>query len=203
MTPEQKQLQYDAQYALAQKVMDTGVWPDYLSEAEIKAVKKIMGQYQQTPWDFYGWLTNIFHIDVDVCADVNNYKHNCYITEEMDAFTKDWRDIGHYNSNRVAWCNPPYSDPDRWMDAAIDQALQSDMTTLMLTHARTGAEGFNARKRNIDQLWMLTPRIKFEAPRGIKNTHNNRDSMLSIITPQSVRLQREPRVLCVDWKEMK
>jgi hypothetical protein len=179
-------------------------------------------QNWETPPDFWNWINGIFHFDIDVAGSAENRKCRYrWITEEMDALDLDIRwssawmgECGTYedyaNSSSYgggdciqwAWCNPPYGNgiPDLFTKKARDVALRESVSTCILTHARTGSASFYDNRLSIAEIWMLTPRIQFLPPPGEKKTSNNRDSMLLIITPQSVAMNSEPVIKLVRWK---
>lgn len=53
-----------------------------------------------TPKEVFHPLDDIFHFDLDVCADSMNHKTPTYISEKEDALLCKWAG--------VCWMNPPY-----------------------------------------------------------------------------------------------
>ena len=166
--------------------------------------EKQLRQEWETPPDFWEWLDELFKFNLDACASSDNAKSMNFITEEMDALSNRlWCDClgGLIREKFTAYCNPGFSGLDKWIDRAVQASEIENLNTCILSHAATGSRWFTDRKHLMSEVWLLSPRIQFIAPKGIKQTSNSRDSMLMLITPQSVRLQRDPCVRLVDWKE--
>lgn len=71
------------------------------------------------------------HIGIDVCATELNAKAAKFYTEATNGLAdgNEWGDEGG-----IAWCNPPYEDPLPWVEKAIQQAKQRNVTTIMLVN---------------------------------------------------------------------
>lgn len=54
----------------------------------LKATGKIV---QETPQQFFDWISGIFRFDLDVCALPENAKCEKYYTPEDDGLSKPWR----------------------------------------------------------------------------------------------------------------
>lgn len=78
-------------------------------------------------------------ISFDVCASDSNAKAERYYTEANDGLAEgnDWGDEGG-----LVWCNPPYADPLPWVEKAIQQAKDRNVTTIMLVNSDPSTEWF-------------------------------------------------------------
>ena len=84
----------------------------------------------RTPGAVYWWVTKIFgKCDIDLAATAENALCDRYFTKEDDALSQLW---GGGEFGERGWCNPPYSEPDKWISAAIWEAQETGFETLML-----------------------------------------------------------------------
>lgn len=78
-------------------------------------------------------------IEIDVCASAENAKCDHFITEAQNSLddSVDWGREGG-----IAWCNPPYADPLPWVEKAIRQAKQRNVTVYVLVNSDPSTEWF-------------------------------------------------------------
>ena len=95
-------------------------------------------------WSTPDWIIDFSNarfgtIGIDVCASAENAKAERYYTEADNALAdgKDWGDEGG-----IAWCNPPYADPLPWVEKAIQQAKDRNVTTIMLVNSDASTAWF-------------------------------------------------------------
>jgi phage N-6-adenine-methyltransferase len=150
-----------------------------------------------TPQRLYDQLDKFFHFDMDVCADAWNAKHRCYISPEMDAFSTPW--IGDGDST-TAWMNPPYGAGEKrclfphdrckkkkcvnrgyhidedipgvwdWVNRAINQVMENNITVVALLPSRTGERFFQQALRFARCVCFIKGRLKFDRPNGGDST---------------------------------
>lgn len=161
----------------------------------------------ETPQYLFDVLDAMYGFELDVCASENNAKCKKYIgaTEapknDFCFWGIDGLECGWYAGN-FHWCNPPYSkgNCEPWFHKAIHEAKERRASTAILTHDCYTAKWFNAVRSNFDRIWLPPNRVQFVAPPGVTYSSNTRGSMISIITPASVLLQRGPDVDFLDVK---
>lgn len=118
----------------------------------------------RTPGAIYWWATAIFGpCDIDLASTDENALCAKHFTKEDDALSQLW---GGGEFGERGWCNPPYSEPEKWIDAAIWEAQQTGFETLMLLPS------FNSNKyeQKIFEfarfLFFFVGRIQFLRPDG-------------------------------------
>jgi site-specific DNA-methyltransferase (adenine-specific) len=76
----------------------------------------------------FGRLDNTYHFTLDAAAKPENTKCKRYITPEMDATKQDWCKL---SKGGAAFCNPPFSDVERFVRHGWEQA-QSGIVVVMI-----------------------------------------------------------------------
>ena len=150
-----------------------------------------------TPPEFMAWIRRYWTPDLDVCADETNHQCGKWIGEQENGLVAMWADL---DGPRTVWCNPPYSKPRPWFDKALAES-EDEVMTLLLTNASTGCKWWAELAPQFAEVYLLWPRIQFVAPPGVKRSTNMKDQTLTIITPESVRMRRGPRIQVVNWKD--
>lgn len=105
-----------------------------------------------TPADLFNELNEIFHFDLDACADATNAKCSRYFTKEQDALKQRW-------SGRV-FMNPPYG---RVIAAFMHKAYEESLlgaTVVCLVPSRTDTDWWH-RYAKRGQIIYLRGRLKF------------------------------------------
>lgn len=133
-----------------------------------------------TPPDFWAAVNGRFDFTLDACATAFNSKCQMYWSPEVDALSFEWSKMAGFH--RTIWCNPGFSNLTPWMLRAAG-AARGNCTVCVLSHASHTARWAQYALEHATELWLVCPRIQFVAPEGIKQTSNNRDSMLWIFTP--------------------
>lgn len=120
-----------------------------------KGMKSTGNIVQETPQDFFDWLSGIFRFDLDVCALPENAKCEKYYTPEMDGLKQDWRG--------GVWCNPPYGkEIIKWVKKASEEYVKEyNRFVVMLLPARTDTKWFQQYVYNKAFLWFVDGRLKF------------------------------------------
>ena len=117
-------------------------------------------EYATPPWVFEAAQT-IYRcrFELDACATFHNRKCDQYFSQYIDGLSQPWR------ANWV-WCNPPYSEPHKWVNYAIEQVVMYHAQhVVMLLKADTSAKWFHTLADKADIL-LLYPRIKFVGAKG-------------------------------------
>ena len=85
---------------------------------------------RSTTWeDFQEFSHNWGPFDLDAAALPHNAKCGWFYSPKRSGLTNPW-------SGRV-WCNPPYSDIDRWVARAWDQSDNCERIVMLLPANRT------------------------------------------------------------------
>lgn len=152
-------------------------------------------QEWSTPWKFFRAVEKLLRtrFTLDVCASAENTKCAEFLARHDAALLAAW------GVGQTCWCNPGFSNASPWFDKAIREA-QCGNSTVILTHACTGARWFWERRNYVERLYLVTPRVNFDPPSGVKRTGNTRDSMLSVITPAVLVIPRERELKISIWK---
>lgn len=106
----------------------------------------------ETPKDFFKKYDDIYHFDLDVCANDNNHKCTRYFTKEEDGLKQQWKGM--------CWMNPPYGrDIPKWMEKAY-LSSQEGATVVCLVPSRTDTQWWHdyAMKGEIE---FIKGRLKF------------------------------------------
>ena len=81
----------------------------------------------ETPQALFDKLDEILDFDIDVCATVESSKcRNCF-TPDIDGLSQPWT-MSHITR---AFCNPPFSQKDKWVRKAVQEA-KNNVTTCMI-----------------------------------------------------------------------
>lgn len=105
-----------------------------------------------TPKETFKKLGDIYHFELDVCADDTNHKCNKYFTKEIDGLKQEW--------NGICWMNPPYGrEIGKWIKKAYESSLNG-ATVVCLLPSRTDTKWFHEYcvKGNIE---FIKGRLKF------------------------------------------
>jgi phage N-6-adenine-methyltransferase len=86
-----------------------------------------------TPLSLFNPLKEEFDLQIDVCANKENYKCDTYFTEEIDGLKQEWK--GN------CWMNPPFSRSlNKWVKKAHDDALKHGGTKVCLVPVRANTK---------------------------------------------------------------
>jgi phage N-6-adenine-methyltransferase len=129
-----------------------------------------------TPDNFWEWVNGIYDFNFDACAEASNARCADYYSLEhgQDSLSLPWH-------GRV-WCNPPFSDAERWhWKAACEVTAGRCEFAAVLGHANVGMAWFQrVVKEYRPDVWLLSPRVQFKPPNGVKASSNDRDSALCV-----------------------
>lgn len=156
-----------------------------------------------TPPDFFKFLDDMFHFDIDVCADSLNKKCIQYIDEESDGLKTPWFPPDRY-PNRSAFCNPGFSKPDAWHHRAFEQCTQQPPSAVrfavVLGIAGASQEWYEFAYDHTLMILNLSPRVQYLDPTGAGRNSNNYESAVYVYSS----LPPCPgNILRVQWKPRK
>jgi len=129
-------------------------------------------------------LVEEFGCNLDVCADASNHKCNYWFglgapCGVEDALTTFW---GRNGGRNVAWCNPPYSKILPWVEKAIAE-LANNVETIMLVPLDSSTAWWRAAMPHVAEVRLLTPRVQFVPPDGVKASSNPKASAVLRFLP--------------------
>ena len=107
-----------------------------------------------TPQEFFNSINKEFEFDLDPCATLDNHKYDKYYTIEEDGLSKKWG--GH----RV-FCNPPYSQINKWVEKAFRESKEDNTLVVMLIPSRTDTRYFHNFIYKRAEIRFVKGRLKF------------------------------------------
>lgn len=107
-----------------------------------------------TPQSFFNELDREFHFDLDAAASKENHKCSRYFTIQDDGITQNW------GGCRV-FCNPPYSQIEKWAAKAFYETKQDNTLVVMLIPARTDTKYFHNYIQGRSEIRFVKGRLKF------------------------------------------
>lgn len=106
----------------------------------------------ETPQDFFDMYDEIFHFDMDVCANETNRKCEKYFDKEMDGLQQEWKG--------TCWMNPPYGRQiGKWIKKAYESSLNG-ATVVCLLPSRTDTKWFHDYCLK-GEIFFIKGRLKF------------------------------------------
>ena len=122
----------------------------------------------QTPLEFFNILDKEFNFTYDVCQS-NGNGLNPYLG---DYFTRDYR-------NCICFMNPPYSNPNKFVERAIELA-KNNVITVCLLKCDTSTRLFH-RLYGVYEIKFIKGRLKFTHPNKCNKNGSTFPSMIVII----------------------
>jgi phage N-6-adenine-methyltransferase len=119
-----------------------------------------------TPPEFLAAVKNRLNISKfawDLAASEDNTVTDIgYYDEDADALKQNWkiRIEGNHTAVNWAWCNPPYSNLEPWVEKAWRESLEGAHVA-MLVPASVGSNWWRDWVRNKAYITYLNNRIKF------------------------------------------
>lgn len=108
----------------------------------------------ETPQEFFNALDSEFNFELDVCADEINHKCNEWYGIEEDGLKQNW-------GGKRVWCNPPYSQIEKWVEKAWRETRQDNTLVVMLIPSRTDTKYFHNYIYQRTEIRFVKGRIKF------------------------------------------
>lgn len=119
-----------------------------------KALISSNGDEWSTPDNIYKQLDAEFRFNLDPCANDINHKCDKYYTIENDGLSHTWEGC------RV-FCNPPYSNIDKWVEKAYRESRHDNTIVVLLIPARTDTRYFHNFIYNRAEIRFIKGRLKF------------------------------------------
>jgi phage N-6-adenine-methyltransferase len=110
----------------------------------------------ETPWVFVKNLPE-YPFDLDPCAEKETAKAKRFFTKEQDGLFQRW-------CGKV-FCNPPYSEPEKWIRKALDERANCRVIVLLLK-SDTGTKWFHDLLKPNAEIEFLRDRIRFNGERA-------------------------------------
>ena len=107
-----------------------------------------------TPQAIFEELDKEFHFDLDAAASDDNHKCDRYFTLENSGLSQNW---GGYR----VFCNPPYSQIDKWVEKAFRETRNDDTLVVMLLPSRTDTRYFHNYIYQRAEIRFIKGRLKF------------------------------------------
>ena len=144
-----------------------------------------------TPDNFWNWVDSFYQFTLDACADAGNARCFDYLDILQNGLTTPWK-------GRV-WCNPPFSQAPEWHRKAAGEIYMGNCDlVVVLGHAGVGAEWFQTHiKEFVPDVYLVSPRVQFDPPVGVKKSSNSRDSMLCVYRSRPAKV---PRIEAIRWQ---
>jgi phage N-6-adenine-methyltransferase len=142
-----------------------------------------------TPWPIYRWLDQLYQFEVDVAANLENAKCSQFWSALEDGLKQTW-------ASRRCFLNPPFSGDGHnigdWLKKAYEESVAGALVVSLLP-VRSAARWFQEWIALSTEIWLLTPRIRFEGAKGTPHW----DSMVVVYEPHP-----QHHVLkFVDWRK--
>ena len=107
-----------------------------------------------TPQDLYDELNREFHFTLDACATEENHKCERYYTKRDNGLNIYW-------GGESVFCNPPYSEVDKWVAKSFYETRCDFTTVVLLIPARTDTKYFHDYILNRSEIRFIKGRLKF------------------------------------------
>ena len=107
-----------------------------------------------TPQAIFEELDKEFHFDLDAAASDDNHKCDRYFTLENSGLSQNW------GGCRV-FCNPPYSQIDKWVEKAFRETRNDNTLVALLIPSRTDTRYFHNYIYNRAEIRFIKGRLKF------------------------------------------
>lgn len=165
----------------------------------------------QTPWWLIRSLESLLgnEFNLDVCCIPQTAKCDYFFSLEydLDCFVEEWigGDDIYRPSQTYAFCNPPFSNVDPFIDRAIEQCKKHGTITAMLIPNNPEVAYRRKLKEVCDTFIEMPFRLKFLRPDGSKFLDKNGKEQgpkfscaVGIITP--IGLKAPSRVIEYDFR---
>lgn len=122
-----------------------------------------------TPEYLYDYFDGIYSFTGDACANgEDESRHANFLSPEDDALNTSWKPLG-----TSIWCNPPYSQQEAWVDAAIQNAEQHDLQVAMLLPTFNGQSYWEKIADKLFIMVNIIGRIDFISPEDFEKEDTN------------------------------
>lgn len=128
----------------------------------------------RTPKDFFDRINQEFEFVLDACASLDNSLCGRHFCKSKNSLKQNWDFDGS------VWCNPPYSLTSDFIDKAIDQAENCNVTIVMLVNANTDTKWFKRAYETANEIRLISGRLSFVRDDGEKASGNTKGQCLII-----------------------
>ncbi len=108
----------------------------------------------ETPQKVFDDLNEEFHFNLDPCSTDENCKCFFHFTKEQNGLNQPW------GGWRV-FCNPPYSEIEKWVAKAFYEGHQDGTIVVLLIPARTDTRYFHDYILNRSEIRFIKGRLRF------------------------------------------
>lgn len=173
----------------------------------MKGREKGVGNYWQTPPEFFNLLDARFNFKIDAAACFSNTKCERYFDVTKNAFTQDW--------NASTFCNPPYSlDGGKWRCPITEdkcaglyawnrkahyECMRHQVPVVLLSLANTISKHFRFAMDCAAEVHLCWPRIAFINPiTGLPQEQPMQDNAVVVYLPDH---KGPARLTYLDWQD--
>lgn len=189
----------------------SNTYPDGWTEEQRVAAEKALSKEEiaklrqewETPPDFWEALNGVFQFQIDVCASKSNTKCGLFFDADFSSLYEHaaWvRKHTNGQGHSRAWCNPGFSDVLPWHEKAYAEAQKSPSAVVVVIGIPGASqEWYKFAQTHADEIIDLSPRVHYLAPWPLKQSSNNRESMLFVYRRKVVPTRPATRTLW-NWK---
>jgi phage N-6-adenine-methyltransferase len=143
----------------------------------------------RTPPELFEFCDLVFGpFSLDVAADEHNHLVDLWL---HDGLNTDWTAGG----GRTVFCNPPWNQAAKWVDKAVEEALNHGIRTVMVLPASTDTAWF-LKAWNNGVVILLHKRVAYLNPDG-SSSSPDRGTIIAYITGE-----QEDCCVLVDWQSV-
>jgi phage N-6-adenine-methyltransferase len=118
-----------------------------------------------TPQDFFDYLNDEFHFDLDVSANSTNAKCANYIDVNINGLTQDW----HVLSKSACFMNPPYGGQTaHWIKKAWEESCKGAVVVCLIVSATDRSYWHDYIFPYAKEIRFIRGKLKFGAGKGAK-----------------------------------
>lgn len=133
----------------------------------------------RTPPELFDALNDEFRFKVDVCATQNNMFCHTYFTQQRSALDEEWTSNNY--QYEPCFVNPPFSQTQKFLLRAEEQAKKHNITVVALANANTDTKWFERAEKSANEIRLLTGRVQFLKPDGSKAKNGNAKGQCIIV----------------------
>jgi phage N-6-adenine-methyltransferase len=158
--------------------------------------EKALRQEWRTPEDFWTVLNAEFRFEMDVAASAENALCTEYLTEDEDALTDEVR----WGSGN-AYCNPGFANLMPWMQKAFNEAMRMPQRVVVVMGlVSPSTKWWNFCVRNCHEIRLVSPRVQFVPPPGIKKSSNARENAIFVFRTVPLPIDWQAKIRTWEWK---
>lgn len=174
-------------------------------ESLTKEQESASRQTWRTPPDLWAKIAAIWHPQIDLAADSTNHlcemwcgpdKANDYMRDGLTFPAHDYREICH-----TLYCNPGFSNIGPWCEHVRRETWAGFPLGIMMVLVSPSTAWWNEWAMKADEIIMLTPRVQFVPPPGVKPSSNSKDNCLLLYRHGPKLINPSPRFSTWAWKD--